>query len=402
VNSDSLMQQGTDNALDREQFLEALDSEIAHLESARASTGLTRWGIIVSLSALLWLGLQILGESHYQLKNVAGLTIALTILWDILAKVIVALDAPMVSRQPVRGGFISLTQMIGAARSLLLFVGLKEGLLLVAAFISNLPGFTVAQVYLAAGFLLTAIGFVFTYVDILPIPVIEPHTKGRSYAICYQSISWLARVVVAGSLVWAIFKLRSTFSTDDVRLGILATACLYLLSLLVHDRFSTNYLAAFRKVRQNLAFNHISLDEAREQADLLTTFGGTTTATIHREPEEILASIDAIRSQFRKIESLQGLILAAPMNDPQLTFDSRVQDEERKRASKIIPTLFAEACSEHDRLKDRVEQYIAYGSFLLYLSTSGARQVQPLAEKLKSAIQPLTEERERINAMVSS
>jgi hypothetical protein len=399
------MSSNPSESLLREQLLSALDREINDLQSARNSNGRTRWALTLSSAGLFWLGIQLWDTSNCSSRNVALLATAMTLLWDFLLKLTGSLDSPLLPRQATHGRFLPFSHLIGALRSTILFIGLKNAAMLAAVFWVQPPAWQVLAGYLIYSLLLVTIGFVVSYWDVPPIPVLDPPDRSRKFILGLRASPWLVRLLVLGSAVYALASFPHPFAAADVRLGAVVAAAGYLLTLLLDDQFSASHLNAWRAVRQNLAFGHISADEAKNQVDLLQLSGGSGMKAVQRTPDAILATADEIRADYLQVEAS----LAAAKQTVNALGTSLGSDEtlqlplaDNHRLQKHCKDLFNRASAMHDKLLERVKTFELHVEFAGHLSVSAAEEAKPLIEKLKIALAPLSEQREKLKAALSS
>jgi len=390
--------------LTREQLLAALDTEIHNFEATKSSTGHTRWALALSISGLLWLGIQIWDNTKFSPRNVALLAIALTLSWDFILKFRGSLDSSLLPSQPTRGRFFAFSYLLGALRSTIFFFGLKQAAILAAIFWLASPGLYILKLYFLFSLVGVVLAFVISYIDLPPIPALDAPTPVRFLILLLQLCTWLVRITVAGVAIFILCQFGAQFTAADVRLGIIIAAFGYLLTLLVDEQFPASHLAALRSVRQNLAFARITSQEAQIQIDLLLLVGGGVANTVRHTPDSILATAEQVRSNYAQIESLLPNYqkLAAQMAEPS-NADPVVQTArtEYDRLHKFLGQIYSQATTQHDRLLKRVKKFEEHVQFIAYFSASAAREAEPLIEKLKVAFVVLADQRQKLKPVLS-
>ena len=222
IKMNSANQPGTPEELKREQLLDALDTEIANVQSVMSATGRTRWALTLSVSGLLWLGLQTWEAGIFSLRNVILLAVALTFLWEFMLKVRGSLDSALLP-PPARGRFITLNNVLGALRSTIVFHILKLSGLLAMIYWLALPELSLLKWCCVLNLALILICFVMSYVNMPPIPALDAPSKIRYMAWGREWLAWLCRIAIATSSVWVLYNYGAHFSAADLRLGIIIT-----------------------------------------------------------------------------------------------------------------------------------------------------------------------------------
>jgi hypothetical protein len=398
------MNQNTSEGLTREQLLAAIDSEISHFQASNSATGRTRWALTLSLSALLWLGIQIWDNGAFSARNVALLTIALTVLWDFILRVGSSMDSSLLPRQPSQGKFYSFSPLLGALRSTILFYVLKHTAMLAAILwlaSSDLVILKWCSIFSLAG---AVLGLICSYHDLPPIPALDAPTPFRFVVRLIQRGSWIFHIVAAGSATFAFYQFGARLSAADIRLGIIATAFGYLLTLLVEERFPVSHLAALRTTRQNLAFARLPLAEVRSQVDFLLLAGSSMATAVQHTLDVIFTIAGQVRSQYSQVEGLlpnyrklSDELAHAP------TTGEAVQAKrlEFDRLHKFLAQLYRQATTQHDGLLRRVKTFEGHVEFLALSSASTAKDIEPLVQKLKVTLTPLAVQRDNLKPILS-
>lgn len=209
--------------------------------------------------------------------------------------------------------------------------------------------------------------------------------------------SWIGQTIIAGSAVVFLSQIWPGLSGPDFRLGLVVAASVFLLTLIVEDQFPLRHLLALRAVRQNLAFNRISLDAARVQIDSLLLAGRAPSDFVREKAEAILARLDDVRSLYAQIEGFlpkqNSLRWEAPPGESAGSIRSR---EEFDRLSKHLESTFKNAIRQHEKLIGDARKLNDHIQFMGSFSPSTAHDLAPLLENVKAVLAPLATQREKL------
>lgn len=400
----SPMNQNTPEGLTREQLLAAIDSEISHFQASNSATGRTRWALTLSLSALLWLGIQIWDSGAFSARNVALFAIAMTVLWDFILRVGGSMDSSLLPRQPSRGKFYSFSPLLGALRSTILFYVLRHAAMLTAILWVASPDLVILKWCSILSLVGTVLGLICSYIDLPPIPALDAPNPFWIVVRLIQRGSWIFHIVAAGSVVFAIYQFGMRLSAADIRLGIIVTAFGYLLTLLVEERFPVSHLAALRTIRQNLAFARLPLAEIQSQVDLLLLAGGSMAKAVQHTLDAIFTIADQVRSQYTQVEGLLPNYrkLSDDLAQAPTTGEAvQAKRSEFDRLHKFLAQLYRQATAQHDSLLKRVKKFEGHVEFLAFSSASTAKDIEPLVQKLKVTLTPLALQRDNLKPILS-
>lgn len=386
-------------SITREQVLAALDTEINFLQAARSTTGRTGWALTLSLSALVWLGIQIWGSPNVSVRNVALLGIILTLLWNLLRNVAKSIDSSLVPQRPAQGRFFSLAPWLGAMRSTILIQGIELAVILFALFRIGTPEVLILKWYYFFGLVAVVGAFIVSYVSLPQIPATDDRSPGRIFAAIFVICQWLARAAVAGASVLIIFKWAALFSKDDVRLAVILAAGGFLLNSLLAENFSATHVTAFQNTRQNLAFSRISVEEARQLSDLLRFVGNSPTQVVGSTTDSLLGAADEIRAIFAQVEDVILRTKQLDFEIEQARSTNKPIEAKRSEYSQSRKDLFGlyrQGITQYERLLGRLEKFETHVKIAALFSASAAKEVEPLIVKLRAAVRPLADQLARI------
>lgn len=391
---DSKKVEARTTVMSREQFLAALDKEIEMVISQQSATGRNRWALVLTLSGLLWLGLQTLGAAKFSIQNVALLAIVLHFLWQFALKAAAGLDRSLIPAQEGgRGRFFEVSKLLGAVRSIVLFEAVKQATALMVIFWLGLPELELLKWYVVASFSLTLLVFPVTYMSVPPMPLVDIGLRVRGSTRAYSCAVIGARLAVSAFLLLVTYRHFGQFAIPDVQLAIIVAAFVYVATLLVQDQFPTIHLTALRAVRQNLAFCRVPLVDAREQAEILLLSGASLAKTYQRSIDTILNAAEQVRTSFSHIEELLPELnkLASQLSEPN-------KREEYDRRYSALRDLYHRAEARHEQLRGRVKELDENLKIAGLFSPSSVQETTPLIDKLKAAIQPLNEQKKNLHA----
>lgn len=266
-------------ALTREELLEALDKDMETIAASQSAAGLNDWAILGALAALLWFALDAWEQGHFVLRNVLILTLTLTITWDWLKRMAAQLDSSPLAEVQMENRFLSLPGLLGTTRTNIIFGLAKKSFFLAVVFYLKSPFLLWLQIYFCMDVFGSILALAISYWGDLPEISRENKFIPR-YAIRAGLVFTAVLPAGIGVFAWGIVWLNAAgLTTHDWRMGLVFSALIYLMSLAVQNRISTHFLNAYKTIRRNLAYGHISLEDARNQADLLSV-GGTLDQTL--------------------------------------------------------------------------------------------------------------------------
>lgn len=266
-------------ALTREQLLEALDKDIETIAASQSAAGLNDWAILGALAALLWFALDAWEQGHFILRNVLILTLALTITWDWLKRMAEQLDSSPLAEIQMENRFWSLTGLLGSTRTNIIFDLAKKSFFLAVVFYFKSPFLLWLRICFCMEVVGSLLALAISYWDDLPEISREnkylPHWAMRGILIFSTVLP-----ASVGVFAWGIVWLNAVgITTHDWRMSLVFSALIYLMSLAVLNRIPTHFLNAYKTIRRNLAYGHISLEDARNQSDIIS-IGGTLDQTL--------------------------------------------------------------------------------------------------------------------------
>lgn len=318
--------------LSREQLLEAIDCEIEAVASERTATGWTYWAIFGALAALLWVAIDCWERGFFLPNNVLLLAVALSVTVDSLGSTIASLDTSLVSIPTAKGRFHPVARLLASARSGILFHLCRHAVTMAVLTLleARLLWPTQAYVVLIANSGLLAFAHLLCLVpppgNLPGAPLSPPrHLRwvGSAIAVLFAALSY-----AAPPAAWGVVWLNSGhLSPQDLRLALLCTAVLFLVSLAVESRVSTTRLNGLRTIRQNLAFARSSLSEAQTQADLLL-IGGSIGQLLQPEFQELVTAFERLDSSLARTRDATRSELAlaeqlAALSPQDVTFRSK-------------------------------------------------------------------------------
>jgi hypothetical protein len=122
------------DGLTRDQLIAALDREIVDTTAIQASTGRTRWTLLITLAALIGLGIQSWETAAFSASRVVMLVLAMVTSWDLIQIFLKAMDNSPTSANRGPARFFKVSQLLGTFRSTLFIYILRDALCLGAVY----------------------------------------------------------------------------------------------------------------------------------------------------------------------------------------------------------------------------------------------------------------------------
>lgn len=383
--------------LNREEMLSALDTEINHFQTAKSWTGRNRWALTLSISALLWLGIQDGANPALSRSNIALLAISLLLLWEILLKAGNALDSALLPAKKVKGTFFTFAPFFRALRSVIFLHALKQAATFAILLYLPFSRLLFLKFYFACGLCGALIGIVFTYVDIPPIPNFESNPIVNAALKLHRWLELAADGIAAFCAMYVLNSARKSFCPADIRMGVIIAAAVYLLTLLVEEKFPLSHLSALYLVRRNLAFRRISPEIAQNQIDLLLFSGSRIDEIAQQNIDSILTSVNQIREGYEEIEKEFRYCTALRLEIYEMSEESlflKSKREELGQRWKSLMSRFDSFCMQHDKLLHRIEKFKSHLNTISFFSEKAAKEAEPIIRKLNAALLPLNEKRD--------
>ena len=277
--------------------MEALDTEIARISDLQAAAGWNHWAILGALAALLWLALDTWESGNFILRNAFLLTVAISMTWKVIRSCLGMLDTSPLPASQMSNRYWSISVLLGMARTNVAFSLIKAaGFFSIVMFLTS-PLLWILKVNFGADVLLCA--------GALGISLWNDFPEISSVGKQKHLPEWVLRGLVLFSIgipyfmcfaAWGIIWLNlAGLTSHDLRLALLASALLFLMTIAVETRIPMIYSQAFRTIRQNLAFDRTTLAEAQVQIDILL-IGKTLTQALQPHYSKLMAALDDART----------------------------------------------------------------------------------------------------------
>ena len=393
--------------LNRDQLISALDTEINHVQTSSSWNGHTRWGLIVTLSGLLWLGLQIPRVDGFSWNDVGLLTLALLICWEFIVDLWGSVDSPIRSNRHDSGKYYSFNHLLGAVRSTILFGTIKAAALLLVGVLLWHKLSLILLICLGAGAFAAVCAFGFSFWEPPPVSISEVVQSDsqipKVYRIQYWLI-WIFRTWATASLSRAVYHFRADFVSDEFRMAVILAAVIYLFSILIDQRIPATHLEALRTVRQNLAFQRLSLEDAQREVDILMFVGGTAASRMQDSPDALLALAEQVRSAYADVQQLHATYqeqLKKVERTSGANLFEQSMTKELQEIRKDILRKHSLVKSQHDKLISRFYKLQRHIRVMGLFSMHSANELIIVIEKLKHVLDSLNEVKTRINRLIS-
>jgi hypothetical protein len=370
--------------LTREQLLEALDTEIKNLAATQSAAGWNQWAILGALAAVFWAALGSWEKGQFVLLNAALLALVFSYTVDFLSRTLNAVDSSPLPSRPTANRFLSWSRLLGSTRSALLFQAAKS-----SAYVAIAWSFDSAFLWPIR--LLVPLGIAFTLLALgLSLWPECPEFPRENRLVPRWALSFgriiggVVEVVTLGGLWATVYFDAQRFTTADVRLGLLASAILYLVGLWVDTRVPATFLRALRALRQSLAYGRIPLTEARDHADLLL-IGGTLAQTVQPHVNTLVSKLDRAREAVQQVTQLmEGY--SALVQELQQQPERNPEIEAKWAEAKLCPAKVVAALRDaQSRVKDAKSQSEDLAARLALLTRTSGEAPAGIGELLEHA-----------------
>jgi hypothetical protein len=291
----------TQSAASKKDVLDAIDNEIAHRESVLSRHGISTWGIIAAICALIWaVATESLSATH-NLTNVLLILLAGHVALGLLSAPwmkalgignLKGLSGQTLKELALRAGLEPDTVPYSVAQSLVLiaigaYVGFKGFVLL---------SVTTCAVYCVV---LLFIGFCWIAFHLqvpLKLPQLSSKKQGQLRAAVLTRLLIVLLILVPFDAVLSVWPV----SVADARLGVMLAALVSLWGMSILLLKPPTATAGLREIRSCLAFGEIEPDEARTKAQLI----------LRGTPEEhyVTNKADEAACEFREYIRLCDLV----------------------------------------------------------------------------------------------
>ncbi len=317
---------GTDQRLSRSEILAAIDYEIAAIEKEQTSPGWTKWTFYAGFATLAWIAIAEVSKKDFAIADAALVVILFSIFAD-LAEFIVKTLRPSSSKPSTINRFTLSSLELAGSRLNLFGKALRIVFLLWVYFFlrGSLLGFQ-SNWFVGFYFILlffSLFGFGLSY---LGFPI-NPRHEPPVWAKVVLHVAYIVPLSIAFyDACHCLLNSLSVFSASDFRLGLIATAFLWLMPIaLDHIAQNNPLLGTLKNVRRDLAFDRIDLDVALRQADIALD-GMRAEDYLQSDVKSVLQCGDSASKSMRDlqdrikqahdlVQSLEQLLPTAISND---------------------------------------------------------------------------------------
>lgn len=378
--------EATDSSkLSKDQLLDALDNEITKISATQTAAGWNQWAILGAIAALLWLLIDTWEKGRFELHNVLFLTLALSFSWDILRQSVARFDSPPNKRSNQRPRFYSISSILAATRSAILFQLLKYAALFLVATSLKTKFLLLPEIYLGvivvAGFFALIISLCENFPEQPSKPNKILHRVQRIVVVFFCALEYSSVIFVWG-YCWFI---HDTISIPDVRFALVASGIIYLVSLSVYNRVPTVFLESFQTIRHELTFDRISLQDAISQTDLLLT-GKTLSQALQPHFNKLMDALKEAHSCLRVSHGLIVNIKNLALQLEKLDFNSERHAQIRKDIERCMDEneKFSEVFSAALKKSQKIgNTFRARREHLVFLTPETVTETKIFAEQFE-------------------
>lgn len=274
--------------LDRNQVLDAIDKEITHRESVLSRHGITTWGVTAVTGALLWTATNEALSKTHDWTNVLLVLLAGGWLLEFLASPLFKTFGIGNASGASVHNLQQLIRLFGIeAHSILSLISHTILLLIIAIYLGS-KGFLLLSVTAATFYTITLMVLGFCWlVHHVQLPLIVPSRLLKPKDVKGSRILVIVIAAVTVDAVWSIWPLEAS----DARLGLMLAGLSWLWSLSIIVIKPPTTTDSLRYIRSRLAFQEVSVEEAKAKALFM----------IRGAPEEYLtAKAEEVASEQRE------------------------------------------------------------------------------------------------------
>ena len=358
--------------LDEHWLLKALDAEIVGQSASLAATGRTRWALILALGALIAAAFQAWPSVCLHAKAFA-LAIAISLSWDVVLKFKSGIDRPLAAPSRRMGGFIDLSQIIGAARSAILLETIQQLVIIWICLSVTVPHFGWIAVAASINVVSGIVALIASMRTFAPVELpIEPEPRKWLQGVAFN---WALHTAPAILAIWPFLNSSVEVNIADAKLAAILAAIPYVLTLLANDDLQIRFTDAHRSIRQQLAFNRISPDQALLELQLLS-LGAERAQALARPFNEIMTAVERVRIT---------LTLAR----------SQIAEDFSKE---LVSTTIQKGRHEYNQLAKKVNRLKTQQKILGYFAPKNVEQISTLMTPIAAATTPLCNEIKKLSA----
>jgi hypothetical protein len=325
----------------KQELLDALDVEITNIRQDEQRQGWTYWTLLAALAATIWLFLNQIGESEFNLYS--GFFVFLTL--SVLIELITSITSIITPKKTFGKGlnrFHLAGHLLARQRQAILFFLISILFLLYIGFVCrdwvNDVSFIAFLLYYAG---IGALIFLTFLLSFTRIPIIYPgHKLGRLFEVTVIVLF----VIIAFGYVMSFVQLKSLINLPDYRFGGLLWVIIFVLSKLVIVMNKPMLLDTFVELRRDLMLGNIDTPLAARQLDIALN-GLEVSDLLEGELEDILQLIRKVTKEIKSANENLEVIEAHLPDDA----NKSPTDE----AIKFIKTGL-EACSLHSKLSSEM------------------------------------------------
>ena len=384
--------------LTRDQLISALDKEITDTAAAQASTGRTKWNLLLALAALIGLALQSWETAKFSPYRLVALCLAMCAAWDLTRVLLGQLDASPDPGPQRHNKFFRFSDLFGTFRSTLLAYAIREGLIVAGAFWLAAPEVWLFKWFSAKMLFSVVAGFFASYTA---FPIGSGMTGARFPILGWRLLSLVWNVAGVGGVLLLVWKLRWQFTPSDVKLAAIITAASIVVIWLAEEIIPESRLQQLRRIRHNLAFARTSLEDARNQTDFLLVGIGIA-QLLGRPFEELSQAIESARASLNPVES--NIPEYTQLGSDLIESKGHIRSDhpeyqEFTRLHLLMRDLLAGAGASCRRLQKQSEKFKGKCALLAFFNPETKKDAGPFLQKLDEAIAPIAKRLTELEAV---
>lgn len=305
---------GGSNEVDQTKLASMLDQEIERMFRKKQRTGWTKRAVVVGIGTLLWLLIDLVGNSGWNGQRVGMFYVTGLVIFEATQSSLVLLEAILGhSKDGLRFRLLpdyypDVLRMTLSALLYILIAGMMVNIgELIPAWLKWLTLLWCAYHVLAS----VGAALMVRFAEILP----ERESVRGSRLAKYVKWPAVARIIITGALavgfVWRAWHIGVMQSPDELKISGLMLAMTYLGAIYVKSKTGRPLLGALKRLRRELALGDIEFERAREQARLILL--GVKGATIVQEDVKAMSALtekltecgDAVEEAARVVDLME-------------------------------------------------------------------------------------------------
>lgn len=363
-----------------EHLLHLLDSEINQIVYQEKKPGWTTWVLYASIATLFWILLVQLDPLTFNLSNVLILLLVLSLITDLI-KILPEIFT-LTGESPLRDTrFFYISRVFEGERLFLFLLALRFLIILLLiqkfSYVLNNYSYTLISVLY---FFYTLLFVILLILSFLKIPLPSASGKQNKLKLLLMLLPFLMTIYTLSH--YYFYLKNNTPSINDLKIGFIVTALIYLIILLSSRKSNTPLLSSLIAIRRNFSLNKISYEEAIKQTDI---------ALLGLQINDVLqGNVKRILDVFENINlESDDMIKKVKVFKNELPSDPKDMTDEKRL---VLDTVFKSFSPQLDKIRDLLDvgnkaaDRFNWKLILLNIKKHQPAEIQEIKEKIKREI----------------